>query len=65
MVAAILQRGVVSAQQRQQLQHFRDIHRLSQAEHEDELRRNGWSAAQVSPNTILNPDLNPNPNLNL
>ena len=46
MVAAILQRGVVSAQQRQQLQHFRDIHRLSQAEHEDELRRNGWSAAQ-------------------
>ena len=46
VVAAILQRGVVSAEQRQQLQHFRDIHRLSQAEHEAELRRNGWSAAQ-------------------
>ena len=46
VVAAILQRGVVSAQQRQQLQHFRDIHRLTQAEHEEELRRNGWSAAQ-------------------
>ena len=46
VLAAVLEGGEVSRQQRQQLGSFREIHRLSEDEHVGILNANGWTVAQ-------------------
>ena len=46
MLDAVLSGGVVSEQQRLQLAQFRQIHRVSDEEHAEQLRLLGWTAKQ-------------------
>ena len=48
MLDAVLADGEVSEQQRHQLSQFREIHRLSEAQHAEMLSGLGWTASQCA-----------------